>query len=41
MDIGSAICSEDFLLSGRTFESLGLGDLDLLALNKILTEGFA
>jgi opine dehydrogenase len=41
MAIGSAICAEDFMLSGRTFQSLGLGDLNLPALNEILAEGFA
>jgi opine dehydrogenase len=41
MAIGSTICGEDFMKSGRTFESLGLGHLDLTALNKILAEGLA
>ena len=41
MAIGSAICAEDFMLSGRTFQSFSLGDLNLPALNKILAEGFA
>jgi opine dehydrogenase len=39
LSIGGAICGEDFMQTGRTLESLGLGDLDLAALKKMLTEG--
>jgi opine dehydrogenase len=38
--IGGAICGEDFLASGRTFESLGLGHLDRDELQTLLREGF-
>jgi opine dehydrogenase len=38
--IGSAICEEDFLATGRTLKSLGLGDLAPAGLNALLTEGF-
>jgi opine dehydrogenase len=38
--IGGAICGEDFLASGRTFESLGLGHLDRHELQTLLREGF-
>ncbi len=38
--IGSAICAEDFLATGRTLKRLGLGDLDPAALNALLAEGF-
>jgi len=37
--IGSAICGEDFMQTGRTLDSLGLGELDAPALKKILAEG--
>jgi opine dehydrogenase len=37
--IGSAICGEDFIQTGRTFESLGIGGLDRHALGKILAAG--
>jgi opine dehydrogenase len=39
--IGSAICGEDFMASGRTLASLGLGGLDRTSLQKLLREGFA
>ena len=41
MAIGSAICGEDFMQTGRTFATLGLGGLDTAALKKILSEGLA
>jgi opine dehydrogenase len=37
--IGGAICGEDFAKGGRTLASLGLGELDHDALQKILREG--
>jgi opine dehydrogenase len=37
--IGSAICGEDFMVTGRTFENLGIGDLDAGALKKMLVAG--
>jgi opine dehydrogenase len=37
--IGSAICGEDFMQTGRTFESLGISGLDAGALKEILTVG--
>ncbi|WP_158931910.1 NAD/NADP-dependent octopine/nopaline dehydrogenase family protein [Acidisphaera sp. S103] len=39
--LGSAICGEDFLRSGRTLASLGLGGLDRSALQALLRDGFA
>jgi opine dehydrogenase len=39
--VGGAICGEDFLQSGRTLASLGLGNLDRDALQRLLREGFA
>ena len=39
--IGSAICSEDFLQTGRTLASLGLGGLDRAGLQALLRDGFA
>jgi opine dehydrogenase len=39
--IGSAICGEDFLQSGRTLDSLGLAGLDRTALQALLWSGFA
>ncbi len=39
--IGGAICGEDFSRDGRTLQSLGLGQMDKAALQKLLTEGFA
>jgi opine dehydrogenase len=38
--IGGAICGEDFMSSGRTLASLGLGDLDRDGLQALLREGF-
>ena len=38
--IGSAICSEHFMASGRTLENLGLGHLDASGLKALLAEGF-
>ena len=37
--IGGAICGEDFMQTGRTMTSLGLGDLNRNALQKVLAEG--
>ncbi len=37
--IGGAICGEDFMATGRTLQSLGLGDLDRTALQRLLAEG--
>jgi len=37
--IGGAICGEDFLASGRTLSSLGLGGLDRAAMQRLLAEG--
>jgi opine dehydrogenase len=39
--VGSAICGEDFVRTGRTLESIGLGALDRAALQRLLREGFA
>jgi opine dehydrogenase len=39
LSIGGAICNEDFMQTGRTLKSLGLGALDRAALQKILAEG--
>jgi len=39
--IGSAICGEDFLVSGRTLASLGLAGLDCKGLQALLRDGFA
>jgi opine dehydrogenase len=41
LTIGSAICGEDFLATGRTLQSLGLARLDRAQLRQLLTEGFA
>ena len=38
--IGGAICGEDFMKSGRTLASLGLGGLDRDQLQRLLREGF-
>jgi len=38
--IGGAICGEDFMKSGRTLASLGLGQLDRDQLQTLLREGF-
>jgi opine dehydrogenase len=37
--IGGAVCGEDFLRTGRTLASLGLGGVDRAALQKMLSEG--
>ncbi len=37
--IGGAICGEDFLVDGRTLESLGLGGRDATQLQSLLREG--
>jgi opine dehydrogenase len=39
--IGSAICGEDFATTGRTLAGMGLGHLDLRALQQLLRVGFA
>jgi len=39
LSIGGAICGADFMASGRTLQSLGLGGLDRAALQKMLAEG--
>ncbi|MGH6989932.1 MAG: NAD/NADP octopine/nopaline dehydrogenase family protein, partial [Stellaceae bacterium] len=39
--IGAAICGEDFAATGRSLASIGLGDLDLTALQNFLDRGFA
>ncbi len=41
LSIGSAICGEDFMASGRTLANLGLGALDRDGLQGLLREGFA
>ncbi len=38
--IGGAVCGEDFMATGRTLESLGLGHLDRAGLQGLLKEGF-
>jgi opine dehydrogenase len=38
--VGSAICGEDFMRTGRTLPSLGLGHLDRAGLAQLLAEGF-
>jgi opine dehydrogenase len=37
--VGSAVCGEDFMATGRTLANLGLGDLDVAALHRLLAEG--
>jgi opine dehydrogenase len=39
LSIGGAVCGEDFMQTGRTFASLGLGGLDRAALQMMLAEG--
>jgi opine dehydrogenase len=39
--IGGAICGEDFLRTGRTLESLGLGGMTRCELQRLLREGFS
>ncbi|HJZ20718.1 MAG TPA: NAD/NADP octopine/nopaline dehydrogenase family protein [Bradyrhizobium sp.] len=38
--IGGAMCNQDFMRTGRTLASLGLGDLDRGGLQRLLREGF-
>ena len=38
--IGGAVCGEDFMSTGRTLDSLGLGGLDAAALHALLWRGF-
>lgn len=38
--IGSAICGEDFMKTGRSLPSLGLGELDRAGLQQLLRQGF-
>jgi opine dehydrogenase len=38
--IGGAICGEDFMTTGRTLDTMGLGHLDRGALQSLLAEGF-
>ncbi|MCC6776442.1 MAG: NAD/NADP octopine/nopaline dehydrogenase family protein [Hyphomicrobiales bacterium] len=40
MSIGSAICGEDFMQTGRTLAGMGLGTLDRRALQDLLRTGF-
>lgn len=40
LTIGSVICGEDFMGSGRTLAGLGLGHLDAAGLKTFLAEGF-
>jgi opine dehydrogenase len=40
LSIGGAICGEDFMKTGRTLASLGLGGFDRGQLQKLLREGF-
>ncbi|HMK78051.1 MAG TPA: NAD/NADP octopine/nopaline dehydrogenase family protein [Xanthobacteraceae bacterium] len=39
LSIGGAICDADFMATGRTLQSLGLGGLDRVSLQKVLAEG--
>jgi opine dehydrogenase len=39
LSIGGAICGEDFMQTGRTFQTLGLGGLDRPTLRELLAEG--
>jgi opine dehydrogenase len=38
--IGGAVCGEDFMVTGRTLRSLGLGHFDRAGLQQLLREGF-
>jgi opine dehydrogenase len=38
--IGGAICSEDFMATGRTLKSLGFGHLNRASLQSLLRDGF-
>jgi opine dehydrogenase len=39
--IGGAICGEDFMITGRTLDSIGLGTLDRVQLQALLRVGFS
>ena len=39
LSIGGTVCGEEFLRTGRTLESLGLGGVDRAAMQKMLSEG--
>jgi opine dehydrogenase len=39
LSIGGAVCGEDFMQSGRTLTSLGLGGTDIKQLQAMLAEG--
>jgi opine dehydrogenase len=39
LSIGGAICGEDFMRTGRTLRSLGLGELDRDSLKRLLQDG--
>ncbi len=39
LSIGGAVCGEDFMQTGRTLKSLGLGALDKTELQTMLAEG--
>jgi len=39
LQIGGAVCGEDFLATGRTLENLGLGGFDLPRLKAVLNDG--
>jgi opine dehydrogenase len=41
LSIGGVICGEDFMATGRTLESLGLGNLDRNRLQQFLVKGFS
>jgi opine dehydrogenase len=41
LSIGGAVCGEDFMQTGRTLQSLGLGGLDRAALQTILRDGLS
>jgi len=41
LSIGSAICGENFMQTGRTLAGMGLGALDRAGLQKLLAQGFA
>ncbi len=41
LTIGSAVCGEDFMHTGRTLAGRGLGALDRSGLQSLLREGFA
>jgi opine dehydrogenase len=40
LTVGSAICGEDFMATGRTLQSFGLGHLEAPELKALLAEGF-